>query len=283
LIGSPTTSARIPLAVALCAVVGLVGLGAVVARYLMPTDLPPTGPRPRETLRVATANLGFDNTRKADLSRTLRRFDADLLLALEWTGHNLDPEAAGGPELTVVLDSPSPSPHGVLVLARRRLETIASLTPTPVAGPCRMPIATVRVRDGGDWFSLVGVHAPPPIEECADTNLPTLRFLARSVRDGRLATDLGVAHRGDRVILAGDLNATPSSPGLVWLQEAGLVDTQARDRWLPRGTWASVSGPHLSRLDYVLGSPDVGVVGSWTIDLPGSDHRAVIADLRVPR
>ena len=85
------------------------------------------------------------------------------------------------------------------------------------------------------------------------------------------------------MILAGDLNASPASPGLEWLREAGLVDTHARHRWLPRGTWASERGPHLVRLDYVLGSSDVEVLGSWTVDLPGSDHRAVIADLRLPR
>jgi len=269
--------------VALLGAAGItVGLALVVVGSVSPTDDPPAGSRGDGILRIASANLAFDNPRSREVSAVIGKLDADVLVVLEWTGGNLLPERASGPAWRVALDEPRPGAHGVLVLVRRTLEAEAALEPTPVPGPCPMPIATARIHTGGEWVSLLGVHAPPPIPECEDTNLPTLRFLAGVVEHGRLATDLGAARRGDRVILAGDLNAPPPSPGLGWLRGAGLVDTYADRRWLPRGTWASTVGPHLVRLDYVLVSREVPVLGSWAVDLPGSDHRAVIADLRIP-
>jgi endonuclease/exonuclease/phosphatase (EEP) superfamily protein YafD len=276
------TSSRVRSVLLLGSAGTAIGLALLATRFLLPTDNPPGGARPRGTLRVATANLAFDNARVEQVSVTLGGLDPDVLIVLEWTGKNLNLDRASGPDLGIVLDAPSPSPHGVLVLARRTLDALAVLAPTPVPGPCPMPIATVRLRAGHEWISLLGVHAPPPIEECEETNLPTLRFFAELVDRGRLVNDLGAGRRGDRVLLAGDLNASPASPGLGWLRNAGLVDFQARDRWIPRATWASAVGPHLVRLDYVLGSSEVDVLGSWTVDLPGSDHRAVIADLRIP-
>ena len=253
-----------------------------VVRVLLPTDDPPPGDRPPGTWRVATANLAFDNARIDEASKVIGRLDADILIVLEWTGENLVLDRASVASRRVVLDAPSPGAHGVLVLVRRSLDAVAALEPTHVEGPCPMPIATVRIRSDREWVTLLGVHAPPPIELCEETNLPTLRFLAEIVEDGRLRADLGAGRAGDRLILAGDLNASPPSPGLEWLRDAGLVDTYAERRWLPRGTWASSVGPHLVRLDYVLVSRETDVLGSWTIDLPGSDHRAVVADIRFP-
>ena len=259
---------------ALAAAGGFVGL-----QLLLPTSYPPSGERPAGTLRVAAANLFYANERVEQVTAVLGRLDADVLVVLEWTGSNLRLEdlAAGG--WRVVLDGPSRGPHGALVLVRSTLEAVATLEPPPSEGPCPLPVAALRVRAGETWVSVLGVHAPPPIEECEESNLAALRGLARLVRDGRLGTSLGAAQEHDPVIVAGDLNASPASPGLAWLREAGLVDAYARRRWLPRGTWAPERGPHLSRLDYVLASRLVRVDGAWIVDLPGSDHRAVITDL----
>ena len=56
-----------------------------------------------------------------------------------------------------------------------------------------MPIATARVRFGSGWLAILGIHAPPPIAECEETNAPTLTSLAEIVSNGRLTRDVGAA------------------------------------------------------------------------------------------
>ena len=146
-----------------------------------------------------------------------------------------------------------------------------------------MPIATARVRFGSGWLAILGIHAPPPIAECEETNAPTLTSLAEIVSNGRLTRDVGAARRGDPVVMAGDFNALPGSRELAPLRYVGLVDTHMSRHWRPIGTWTpSRSVPHLLRIDYVFAPEDVPVIGSWTVNLPGSDHRAVVAELAPP-
>ncbi len=261
--------------------VGLILAGALVAILIaLPTGFPPPLRSSRAVLRMACANLAFDNTDPLGAANVVERLEADLLILLEWTGENIDPALLSDPAWQKLLDEPRIGAHGVMVLARRPIRADASLAPTPILGPCPLPIATVRLRAGADWLSVLGVHAPPPIEECEGTNAPTLEFFAELVEDGRLAEDLGVSRRGDRVVMAGDFNARPNSAGISAIRSRGLVDTHTQRRWLPIGTWTSSERvPHLIRIDYILVSRELRVVGSWTVNLPGSDHRAVIADL----
>ena len=79
-----------------------------------------------------------------------------------------------------------------------------------------------------------------------------------------------------------DIIGGARSRSLAALRESGLTDTHARLHWRPIGTWSSNWVPYVARIDYVLVSDDVPVLGSWTVQLPGSDHRAVIADLGRP-
>lgn len=234
--------------------------------------------------RVAAANLAYNNSNIADATRVIQQLDAHVLVLLEWTGTNIGSALLSDSSWQAVLDEPRRSAHGVLVLVRRPLEATAALVPPPVEGPCPIPVATVRLRMGSEWVGLLGIHAPPPIPTCEETNAPTLSALAELVEDGRLTENLGTARRGDRVVMAGDLNAHPSSQGVTRILASGLVDTYADRHWRPTGTWTSPNWIlHLIRIDYVLASRDLPVVGSWTVDLPGSDHRAVVADLDASR
>jgi endonuclease/exonuclease/phosphatase (EEP) superfamily protein YafD len=248
----------------------------------LPTGLPPKPDRERASVRIAAANLAFSNPESKAAGRRVAELGADVLVLLEWTGENADGHEALG-SLNILLDEPRRGAHGVRVLVRSTLEAEAALVPTPVEGPCPMPIATARVRFGQGWLAILGIHVPPPIDECEGTNAPTLAALAELVGDGRLLRDLGVARRGDPVVMAGDFNALPGSKELAPLRYVGLVDTHISRHWRPIGTWTpSKSVPHLLRIDYVLAPEDLLVVGSWTVNLPGSDHRAVVAELAPP-
>jgi hypothetical protein len=263
----------------LLAVVGLFTFVAGVTVLELPTGLPPRSEHHRSTVRIAAANLAYFNAESAAVGRRVADLDADVLILLEWTGSNAEGHDVGR-SWDVVLDDPLPGAHGVRILARPSLEADGRLVPAPVVGPCPLPIATARVRFGSGWLAVLGVHAPPPIEACEDTNAPTLDALARLVAGGRLRFDLGAARRGDPVVLAGDFNALPGSKELSPLRHVGLVDTHMKRHWRPVGTWTPTKSiPHLLRIDYVLAPEDIPVVGSWTVNLPGSDHRAVVAEL----
>jgi endonuclease/exonuclease/phosphatase (EEP) superfamily protein YafD len=269
-------------------ITGLVTIGilflfvAGVTVLELPTGLPPPTDRHGASLRIAAANLAFDNQESGAAGRRVAALEADLLILLEWTGENADGHE-GQDSWNVLLDEPRRGAHGVRVLARPSLEAEAELVAAPVDGPCPMPVATARVRFGREWLGILGIHAPPPIEDCGETNGPTLTALAGLVDDGRLLEDVGAARRGDRVVMAGDFNALPGSAEMAPLRYVGLVDTHTSRHWRPIGTWTPAKSiPHLLRIDYVLAPRDLPVVGSWTVELPGSDHRAVAAELAPP-
>jgi hypothetical protein len=257
------------------------GVACLLALGLLFLGLPTAFPRLPHSglLRVAVANLALDNRDPRAAAQVVRRFDADLLFALEWTGDNLDPRAIADPGRRVLIESPRLDAHGVLVVARGELETIGRLVPSPVTGPCAMPFATVRVRSDVGWISVIGVHVPPTMEECGDGNRETLASLGELVRDGVLRRDLGAARAGDPLILAGDFNATPDSIDIAPLR-ASMIDAQADRSWLPTGTWIPKEmALGYERIDYVWVGRAIGVVDAWTVALPGSDHRALIVDI----
>ena len=85
-------------------------------------------------------------------------------------------------------------------------------------------------------------------------------------------------------LVLGDLNATVDHAPMRALVDAGLRDAAelANTGWQP--TWPfgdrwrlAVALPPLVAIDHVLVGPRLAVVEVHTADLPGSDHRAVVA------
>jgi endonuclease/exonuclease/phosphatase family metal-dependent hydrolase len=82
-------------------------------------------------------------------------------------------------------------------------------------------------------------------------------------------------------LLVGDFNATVDQPTMRDLLDDGYVDAAgaAGRGWVP--TWRTGLAPPLA-IDHVLVDRTVAVGGVSVLDVPGSDHRAVVADLRLP-
>jgi endonuclease/exonuclease/phosphatase (EEP) superfamily protein YafD len=234
-------------------------------------------------MRVATANLQLGNSRPADAARRLGGLDLDLLLVLEWTGSNLDLEAMRRRSLVPVLDAPHPGTHGILVLVRASMDVTAAVVPSPVEGPCAMPLAAVRIPHPETSFSVLGVHPPPPIAVCRDTTEPTVRAISSWINDGRLIVDVGPARSGDPVVVLGDFNQLPYLGSWRLLRSRGLVDTYAASRRRPGPTWSPTRYlPAFARIDYVFAPSWFRPLDSWNLRLPGSDHRAVMTELEIP-
>jgi endonuclease/exonuclease/phosphatase (EEP) superfamily protein YafD len=126
----------------------------------------------------------------------------------------------------------------------------------------------------GRTVSVFAVHLLPPYP------YPAREWLMEMTRLRHLLA--AAATRGGPVVVAGDFNATPDQAQFRGLLSAGYADaaeqvgagylsTYPTDRWFPP----------LIAIDHVLSRHAPADTVS-TVDMPGSDHRALLAHLELP-
>lgn len=86
----------------------------------------------------------------------------------------------------------------------------------------------------------------------------------------------------DPVVLLGNLNATPLHADLRAYAGAGLRDAADVLGQGPRPTWPTWSPLPLLSLDHIMVGEGVGVGLVGTVVIDGSDHRGLLASVRVP-
>jgi endonuclease/exonuclease/phosphatase (EEP) superfamily protein YafD len=151
----------------------------------------------------------------------------------------------------------------------------------------RLPIKAVGTPfgQGGQIFQVSLVHPAPLTAPLTVTVVHTMspgrhrvggwnRDLEDLVRAARTTT-------GPHLML-GDFNATRDHGPFRRLLRVGLVDA-ADSPWGLAATWpADRRHPALVRLDHVLVTPDtIGVRAVRSVVIPGTDHRAVRADVAI--
>ncbi|MFE2276477.1 endonuclease/exonuclease/phosphatase family protein [Streptomyces sp. NPDC059454] len=278
-----------------------VRVAAVLAAVLLATAAPATaagtggpGPHARAVpLRVATYNIhaGAGEDQVFDLDRTaaaLRDLHADVIglqeVDVHWGArsdftdearvlagklgmrvffapiYDLDPAAGDGERRqfgVAVL-----SRHPVLAAENHEITRLSTQTPDPVPAPAP-GFAEVVVEVRGARVHVYTTH----LDYRADP----------SVREAQVADMLGVlaADRGPK-ILVGDFNAEATAPELAPLWE------RLRDA-APDGGGTYPAVDPVKRIDLVTVSPDIRVSGARTVAAEASDHRPVVADLKVRR
>ena len=121
-------------------------------------------------------------------------------------------------------------------------------------------VATVEVR--GRRLSVVCAHTESPRGPAPITmRNEQIALIASTVR--------GLATTGP-VLVMGDLNVTPASPGWAPLVEAGLERPISEP-----ATWHAVLGPYGIPIDHILGV-GLAIAPPTPVDLPYSDHRGLI-------
>jgi len=112
------------------------------------------------------------------------------------------------------------------------------------------------------------------------THWPMLPALARA-RDASLERTADLLREEELpVVVLGDLNLTPHAPAFArLLRQSGLRDALAGPRWQP--TWQAAFWPLALRIDHVLVGPGLCVAHAEVGSSIGSDHRPVVAQLRV--
>jgi endonuclease/exonuclease/phosphatase (EEP) superfamily protein YafD len=262
----------------------LIAISGIILIWLL-LSLPNTLPLPANNnsiLRVGTINLNYENKSSTEVSKSLIKTDFDILVILEWQGKNLDLKKLDNAGYKVFLNQPRKGTHGVCIVGKNSWNLQTSLIPSPVLGPCPMPIATARFKLNNQNITLLGVHVPPPVPTCKETTIPTIQKICSWIEKGVLKQNIGIGKKGDTVIIAGDLNMYPCHPQMNCFKEAGLQDIFEEGSWRFRPTW-SPKGlfPAIIRLDYIFSSSIFAVSDSYSFTVPGSDHRGVIGDLKV--
>lgn len=254
-------------AVAALAVLALAG--AVLPRAL-PTDPGPDHPDGR-VLRVLTANLQLGEADPETLAGMVRDHRVDVLALQEFTAaaeSALD-QAGLADELPYRRTNPIDGSPGSAIYSRYRLDDSGVRRNI---GGFTQAYATVDVPDG-EPVLVESVHPCAPY---------SIRSLSCWWPD--LAAQPAATPDGPIRILAGDFNATLDHVALRRLLDTGYRDAAAAVGAGLIPTW----GPYDRRplppvtLDRILVDERVGVEDVTVLGLPGSDHRAVLAELRLP-
>ncbi len=248
-------------AVAVLAAAGLVLHGWWSAPLVTGANPPPAAGA--ETLTVMTANIAQGDGDPYELVRLASQERVDLLVVEEITAADLAGMRRAGLDdlLPHHVGDPRSGGHATMVFARAEL------------GPAER---TDTWHDG--WVVPVGdllVVATHP-------QAPTEPDLWRS--DHAALLDVVRTRHPDLVL--GDLNATVDHAPMRALADAGLRDAAelANTGWAPTWPtsdrwWGLLPGPPLVAIDHVLVGRRLAVVAVRTAELPGSDHRAVVAEV----
>jgi endonuclease/exonuclease/phosphatase (EEP) superfamily protein YafD len=218
-----------------------------------------------ERLRVVSFNVLSSNLRHAETLAWVQKTDPDLAYFPEVTAAwaaDLEPLRATLPHCLV---QPQEDNFGWALFSKYPIlehELTASRF---------VEVAVVRavVEVAGKRVVFFGMHPLPPMSGAAAADRDAVLQLVAD----RVGQETGP------VIVAGDLNATPWSHGMRPLVAAGLRDTQ-----LGRGfsaTWRRSIPIFAIPIDHLLVGGNLAASARWTGPNLGSDHRPVIADLRL--
>jgi endonuclease/exonuclease/phosphatase (EEP) superfamily protein YafD len=242
--------------------VSAVALAATVAPRAIASARPGVDGR---RLRVMSSNLYLGRGDVKTVVGLVREHDVDVLNLLELT-----PEAAEDLARAGLFDL---LPHRVLrpagggagsgVVSRYPLVELA------LAGPSLLAQPSARVDLGGVAVEVVAVHPVPPTGSA-----PVWR--------AELAGLPGPVAGGPVRVLAGDFNATADHGTFRRLLRAGYVDAGERCGAGLVATWPCRAFPPPVTLDHILVDARAAVMAYRVFAVPGSDHKAVYAEVVLP-
>jgi len=162
-------------------------------------------------------------------------------------------------------------PHRVAQPRDVALYSTAPLTSLPSPSGLSNPAAIAMATLGGTQVELGAVHPPPP------RNGQTVDALRGDLSRLPPADDETLR------ILAGDFNSTLDHAELRELIATGYEDAAAQVGAGLKATWpANRRFPPPVTIDHVLVDARCGIRSFSVHDIPGSDHRAVFAEVVLP-
>ena len=214
---------------------------------------------------VVTLNVNFRNTQHERVLRWLEAHPADVVVLEEVTSEwaaNLA-HLPGYPYRAIRTRE---DPYGIALLMMHAPGSVFWLD---LVGD-GLPSVSADLAIEGRSLQVIGMHTRTPLTP--DWARARDRELSRAAERA--------TYGGLPSIVAGDLNLSPDSPDFVRLLQAGrLEDTLDGEGWRP--TWMAGFWPLALRLDHVLASRGTCVVETEVGPDVGSDHRPLIATLRL--
>ncbi|GGM37949.1 hypothetical protein GCM10007977_044310 [Dactylosporangium sucinum] len=249
------------------------GAGLVLAAVVVPRTVPRPLPAGGQRLRVMTANVLWERGDMAALLEQAKTDDVDVLALQEANTSDLEAFDRAGADGLLPFRAlhPAPRGRGTALFSRHPLDG------EPVVRRCPSGIQQVRA-------TVLVPGAGPVVVESAHPCAPHSGGTGCWARD---LADQPAAGDGPLRVLLGDFNATLDHGPLRRLLRRGYRDAAAeRGRGLvPTWPFAIVPRPlHLLAvtLDHVLVDRRIGVRDVAVRPVPGSDHRAVVAELALP-
>ncbi|MCE9522114.1 MAG: endonuclease/exonuclease/phosphatase family protein [Alphaproteobacteria bacterium] len=247
-------------AVGLLAIVALLANLAMVWPWIQDQPAAQTnGPR----FKVLLFNVYYHNPRLELVAPLARNSDADIVVLLEVVPHvlaKLDAVKADYPYQIEFWDSVR---SDALILSRFPLtDTVASLPPART--PRSLASATVDIK--GRTLTLFAAHFTLPF--------PFRNYADQPAQAEDLAAAI-TASAGPR-LLVGDFNAA------AWGATMAHIRATSGMRLLTGsgGSWPSFLPRQMGiPIDHVLASPELTLLSRELIDVSGSDHRAVLAEI----
>lgn len=245
----------------------LLAVCVCLAWLVVPRALPGNASAEGRPLRLLTANLNGGRGDAEVVVGLVRELDVDVFSVQEltWAARQRLEEAGLRELLPYEVSQPMPrGPEGSGIYARYPLRERSGLF-RPVGH--HMPVAQVALPGGP--VEVVVVHPVAPVP-------PTVREW-----EAGIATLPPAPSDGPPRILAGDFNATLDHAVFRRLLDTGYTDAAAQtgDGLVP--TWPMRLLPPLVPIDHVLTDGRGEAVATRVLDVPGSDHRALFAELRI--
>lgn len=256
---------RLLVAAAVCTL----SLAILVVPRALPAAPPPAG---GPQLRVMATNLLGGGGDARTVAALVREYDIDVLMAVEFTQSAADALAAAGIGAVLPYQELRPgwSVEGSAIYARLPFAAAPDQEPDS-----RFAMPAVRMRTPGTGqVELIAVHPVAPLPGQIGSWRQELGALPPATADGVMR------------VLAGDFNATLDHAPLRELISTGYTDAADATGVGLVGTWRMRKGlgalmPPV-QIDRVLVDSRVAVDDFSVHPVPGSDHRAVIAQLTLP-
>ena len=240
-------------------------LGLIVRSRAVPRRQPEAG---GPTLRVVTVNLYYGRAHAESVVARVRQAGADVLFVQELTADAVNRLKQAGLEDLM--------PHTQLELRAGRscgsgIYSRFPLGEGPPVPPARAAHPTALVElPGGESVELICAH-------------PSAPALARGGAIRWRSELAALPPPGERPrVIAGDFNATLDHAAFRAVLRLGYADAARQTGSALTRTWGPPGKRPLLTIDHVLVSRGCSVLACSVHVIPGSDHRAVYAELRLP-
>jgi endonuclease/exonuclease/phosphatase (EEP) superfamily protein YafD len=272
--------------------------------WLFPLDAGRSIPGQSDSATSLTAmniNSEFGQADAAEIVRLVRENGVDLLTIQEHT-QDLEDRLASeglGSLLPHRISSPTDDGAGSAIYSSHPMKALGVLPDTPF----QMPTVRLTIEDAGRTSTLevTNVHALPPVDVRVAQWRSDLAALGRLAAQGRPAAS--PAAQGNSAglpanrLLIGDFNATYDHSEFRAVLDGGAdgsggadrsrgpkmvdVGTAAGLRLVPTWPMEGMPLPGIT-IDHLVTSPQIASSGYAVHRVPGTDHAAVLATLRIP-